>query len=212
MRRCDENLHICIPSGSSSAPALILSVGRLVQKKGHDVLIQALGLLHHRGVRFECCIVGDGPLGRQWRELARRCDVEGKVELVPVASQAEIRRLYERSSLFALACTVADDGDRDGIPNVLIEAMAMQLPVVSTFVAGIPELITPDREGMLVPPDSVEELADAIEDLLDDPVKRQELGLAAREKVSREFELRSNTDLLGASLRDVPSSDKVMSS
>jgi len=134
------------------------------------------------------------------------------VELVPVASQAEIRRLYERSSLFALACTVADDGDRDGIPNVLIEAMAMELPVVSTFVSGIPELITPDREGMLVPPDSVEELADAIEDLLDDPVKRKELGLAAREKVSREFELCSTTHLLGALLRDVPSSDKVMSS
>ena len=176
---------------------VILSVGRFVEKKGFVYLVEACRFLAERGYRFECQIVG----GRDasFEVVERRVQelrLAGVVKLRAAVTQEELKDIYERATVFALPCLVTDNGDRDGIPNVLVEAMAMQIPVVSTDVSGIPELIEPDVNGLLVPEKSPRALADAIAKLLDDADLREHLGKAARRKVQRLFDVRENTAVL----------------
>jgi glycosyltransferase involved in cell wall biosynthesis len=107
-------------------------------------------------------------------------------------TQEELRGFYTRATVFALPCQVVENGDRDGIPNVLVEAMAMELPVVSTEISGIPELIEDGVNGLLIPQRDPEALAQAIGQLLNDRELRQAFGRAAREKVCRSFDAKQN--------------------
>ncbi|MDE2145544.1 MAG: glycosyltransferase family 4 protein [Burkholderiales bacterium] len=171
----------------STAP-LLLSVGRLVPKKGLDDLVAACALLKARGVRFRCAIVGAGPLRGELQAQIAALGLEGTVSLLGAMAHDRLIALYRQASVFALSPRVMEDGDRDGIPNVLAEAMASGLPVVSTRVSGIPELVEDGHTGLLVEPQDPAALAHAVQSLLADPKTRQHLAAAARRKMEDSFE------------------------
>ncbi len=167
----------------------IVSVGRLVPKKGFDVLIRAVGQLHRRGVAVELVVAGEtGSEAVALADLVGHLGLDGVVQFRGTISQAQLLTELRRSSVFALACRVDDDGDRDGIPNVLVEAMAAGLPAVSTTVSGIPELITDGVNGLLVPPDDPDALADALRRLARDPELAQQLARAGTAAVHEHFD------------------------
>ncbi|MCI0662914.1 MAG: glycosyltransferase family 4 protein [Acidobacteria bacterium] len=172
---------------------LILSVGRMVEKKGFVYLVEACRLLKDRGHDFECSIVGGTDhYAEEIKNVIERLKLGGTVRLHSAITQEELRKVYQQATIFALPCQVVDDGDRDGIPNVLVEAMAMELPVVSTVISGIPELIEDRVNGLLVPEKNVSSLAAALEELLNDSKLRLRLGSAARQSVSRAFDSGQN--------------------
>ncbi|MGH9845898.1 MAG: glycosyltransferase family 4 protein [Blastocatellia bacterium] len=174
------------------APVL-LAVGRLVEKKGFPFLIEACRLLKDRGYQFQCQLIGGvGPCARRVASLVHELGLENTVVMRPVVTQEELRQIYQQATLFTLPSQIAENNDRDGIPNVLVEAMASGLPVVSTNISGIPELIEHGVSGLLVPQKDACALAEAIAELLDAPALRQQLGSAAREKVCRLFNAESN--------------------
>ncbi|BDC52107.1 colanic acid biosynthesis glycosyltransferase WcaL [Bryobacterales bacterium F-183] len=172
----------------------ILSVGRFVEKKGFLYLVDACAVLRQRGIPFECVIVG-GAGDAQSAVAARIAELhlDDAVQLRNAVTQEELRGIYAQSSIFALPCQILDNGDRDGIPNVLAEAMAMQLAVVSTNISGIPEIVHSGRNGILVPPKDALALADALTELLQDPARRRTLGAAARSTILEVFDSRTNT-------------------
>ncbi len=179
-------------------PRLILSVGRLVEKKGHDDLITACALLRARGHSFRCMIVGEGPLRDALAAQIVQMKLEGMVTLEGAMTHSKLIALYRHADLFALAPRIADDGDRDGIPNVIAEAMAIGIPVVSTDVSGIPELVQPGRTGMLAPPNDPSAMADALGRLLADPHAAAQLARAARARLEQDFDLWTTTRRLHA--------------
>ncbi|RMF35858.1 MAG: colanic acid biosynthesis glycosyltransferase WcaL, partial [Chloroflexi bacterium] len=136
---------------SPGSPCRILSVGRLEEKKGFPYLIEACAHLARRGIAFRCDIVGEGRLRSSLEALIRQHGLEQQVTLRGALPHDAVLELYRQSDLFVLPCVVAHDGDRDGMPQVLVEAMAAGLPVVSTPVTGIPELIADGERGLLVP-------------------------------------------------------------
>ncbi|NOT60190.1 MAG: glycosyltransferase [Acidobacteria bacterium] len=178
-------------------PPVILTVGRVVEKKGFPVLLQACRLLKERGIRFELLFISGAGVGEPGIvKLIEELDLSDVVRLRPAVTQEELKQIYQQVTLFALACQIAENGDRDGIPNVLVEAMAAGLPVVSTTVSGIPELIEHGVSGWLVAPKDAVALADALEQLLAAHALREQLGRAAREKVIRQFDAEANVNVL----------------
>jgi glycosyltransferase involved in cell wall biosynthesis len=188
------------PRETGQAP-LILSVGRLVPKKGHDDLIAACAILAGRGVDFRCAIVGGGPLHDELSGVIDRRGLSGIVSLEGAMAQTELIGLYRRADIFALAPRITANGDRDGIPNVLAEAMAMGVPVVSTELSGIPELVRHGYSGLLTHPASPGELADALERLLGDPDYARSLAINGRAELERAW----NCDKTTQTLRDLMS-------
>jgi len=172
---------------------VLLSVGRLVEKKGFPFLIEACRLLKDGGYRFQCQIIGGaGPDAQRVASLIHELGLEDAVALRPAVTQEELRVIYQQATLFTLPCQIVENDDRDGIPNVLVEAMAVGLPVVSTNISGIPELIEHGVSGLLAPQKDARALAGAIAELLDSPTLRRKLGAAAREKVCRLFDAELN--------------------
>jgi glycosyltransferase involved in cell wall biosynthesis len=167
---------------------LIVAVGRLDPIKGFDVMLGALATLKKAGRTFRCRIIGEGPQRAELEAMISRDGLGANVELLGARPQAEVRAALYAAHLFALPSVVAADGNRDGIPVALMEAMAAGTPAVSTFVSGIPELIDPDVSGLLVPPGNVEALAAALARLLDDGALCDALAAEARRKVEREFD------------------------
>ena len=167
----------------------IVSLSSLAERKGMPMLVEACRILRDRGVQFKCTIAGDGPQRVLLEQLVGDYELENHVHLAGRYFQEDIRDYLNNASIFALACVTAENGDVDGVPVALMEAMAMKVPTISTTVSGIPELIDHEISGLLVPEQSPEELADAIERLLDDPIFAENLADAAREKVSAEFNL-----------------------
>lgn len=189
-------------TGACGAEPTILAVGRFVEKKGFSHLVDACGILKSRGTRFLCRILGEP--GDRLEEITRQVKSLGLQDLVRLEGpvpQAELREVYRSSTAFVLPCQVVADGDRDGIPNVLVEAMALEVPVVSTDVSGIPELIDHDVNGLLVPPSNAPALADALERLLADQELRLRLGRSGRRKVLERFDARNTTRVLHELLR-----------
>jgi glycosyltransferase involved in cell wall biosynthesis len=177
---------------STEAP-LLLAVGRLVEKKGFDQLIAACALLKQRGAIFRCIIVGeDGSAGPALRAQIKALNVADRVQLHGAVTQGRLREIYRGAQAFVLPCRVMEDGDRDGFPNVLAEAMAMGVPVVSTPISGIPEMIDDGVHGLLVE-GSAASLADAAQRLLGDATLHARLALAARERICERFDSRRTT-------------------
>lgn len=172
---------------------LILSVGRLVPKKGLDDLIAACALLKAAGVAFRCRIIGEGPLHKALQEQIKSAGLEGIVTLAGAMTHAKLIALYGTADLFALSPRIEDDGDRDGIPNVIAEAIAIGLPVVSTNVSGIPELVRNNETGLLVPPRDPPALAKAMEQLLRDRERALRLAAQGRSLLERDFDLWNTT-------------------
>jgi glycosyltransferase involved in cell wall biosynthesis len=123
--------------------------------------------------------------------LIKQLGLEDDVQLAGVCTQQELVPVLQRADIFALTPFVTEDGDRDGVPNVLVEAMACGVPVVSTRVAGIPELVAHEHNGLLVEPHDVAGIADALAALLDDELGRKRMGVAARQTVVEGFDLRA---------------------
>ena len=169
----------------------ILSVGRLVPKKGFADVIAALELLTRQGCGFEADIFGGGPLHDDLKSQALAAGLGDRLRLHGARTQEAIVDAYRRAGIFVLAPVITDSGDRDGIPNVLVEAMACGLPVISTRVSGIPELITDGVDGMLVEPHDPAALAAGMAHFLRDPELAARIGAAARRKVERLFDMRT---------------------
>ena len=166
----------------------VLGVGRLVAKKGFDVLVDACGLLEQRGVPFEALIVGqDDKNGDAVRARVKALGLEQKIQLPGAMGPPELLDQYRRASALCMPCRLLPD-DRDGIPNVLVEAMAAGAPVVATAVSGIPELVEHEVNGLLVEPDDPQALADALLRLHDDPYLGTRLRAAAQTTVSERFD------------------------
>jgi glycosyltransferase involved in cell wall biosynthesis len=174
----------------AAEPPLILSVGRLVEKKGFPDLIEACARLKAAGQRLRCEIYGDGPLREALTATITRLGLADDVMLAGEHPQEALLPVFQQAALFALTPFVTADGDRDGVPNVLVEAMACGVPVVSTAVAGIPELVRHNENGLLVAPHDVPALAEALAALLRDAPRRARLGAAARQTVVDRFDLR----------------------
>ncbi len=179
---------------------VILSVGRFVPKKGFAVLMRALHKLRQEGLSFYCYIIGGGPLQNQLEALRHTLGLDDCVELKRPMAQNELLHYYRQTGVFALACEVQNDGDRDGIPNVLVEAMAMGIPVLSTAISGIPELVEHGVNGWLVPEKDPEALAAGLKTLLRQPELAQRLGAAGRAKVERDFDAKRNVERISALL------------
>jgi glycosyltransferase involved in cell wall biosynthesis len=177
------------PARPDAATLRILSVGRFVPKKGFDVLVEACALLRHDGVDLAATIVGEpGEHEETIRRLVDELGLSGVVELAGPMTQQQLRGEYERANAFCLPCRVLSSGDRDGIPNVLVEAMACSLPVVTTAVSGIPELVENGANGLLIEPDDPAAVAAALRRLHDDPELSRRLGTAGRETVQHRFD------------------------
>jgi glycosyltransferase involved in cell wall biosynthesis len=170
-------------------PPRIVSVGRLVEKKGFADLLAALARLRSRGVEFRCVVFGEGPMRPALEAQRRALGLDDVVELPGERRQHEVAAELTRAQLFALTPCVTADGDRDGVPNVLAEAMASGLAVVATRVGGIEDLVRHGDNGLLAPPHDVDAIADALGDLLADPARRMQLGAAARRTVEADFDL-----------------------
>ena len=191
-----------------STNPLILSVGRLVEKKGFPDLIAACAQLRQTGRQFRCAIYGEGPLHDQLSALITQLDLGDCVTLAGECSQAELIPIIQRAAIFALTPFVTEDNDRDGIPNVLVEAMACGLPVVSTAVAGIPELVRHGENGLMVAPHDLPALADALAALLDDQARREQMGACARETVVAHFDLRAAARQIATLFEQTTSDDR----
>lgn len=179
-------------------PPLVLSVGRLVQKKGFPDFIDALHVLRGRGIDFRAMIVGAGPGRSDLEAQIRRLNLGEIVSLPGAVSQEALVDIYRRAAVFALPCRVLDDGDRDGLPNVLLESMSTGLPVVSSAISGIPEVIRHGDNGLLVPERDVNALASALELLLRDKELRRRLGRNARATIVSEMSAEAMTQKLAS--------------
>ncbi|WEX89761.1 glycosyltransferase family 4 protein [Sinorhizobium garamanticum] len=184
--------------GSDPAdPVRIVSVGRAVAKKGYDILLKALSLLP-ADLNWRFDHIGSGELAGDLKKLAAELGVAERVRWKGALDQTDVLQHYRDSDIFALACRVAANGDRDGLPNVLVEASSQRLPCVSTSVSGVPELLTDYQNGLLVPPEDPRALALALERLVRDPDLRRQLGTAAEQRVRAEFDHHSSvTQLIG---------------
>ncbi|MFL6539374.1 MAG: glycosyltransferase family 4 protein [Chthoniobacterales bacterium] len=175
------------PEISTSGPVRLLSVGRLVQFKGFDVLIDACAELRRRNLDFTCDIIGDGELRDELQTRIVRRDLANNVTLSGERSQDYVLHAFASCDIFALAAIVDDRGASDVFPTVIAEAMTSGKAVVSTTVAGIPELVADGATGLLVAPRDAVALADAIERLIINQPLREKFGHAGRERIETNF-------------------------
>jgi glycosyltransferase involved in cell wall biosynthesis len=178
----------------------IVSIGRLVPKKGFFLLLDSLKLLSRAGVTFDCRIFGDGPLREQLLERVRALNLADRVSFLGARPQGELLGELGEAEIFVLSSVVMEDGDRDGIPNVLLEAMAAGVPVVATAVSAIPELIRTGETGLLVDP-RPEPLGEALKEILQRSELRQRLAEAGRDAVLQQRALDRSVQPLSALFR-----------
>lgn len=176
----------------------IAAVGRLVEKKGFDDLISAAAILRDRGIAFRLQIAGAGPQADQLQAQIMINDLGDRVELLGPLPQDQVRALVGAADVFAAPCVVGADGNRDGLPTVLLEAMALGTPCVSTPVTGIPEAIEHRRTGLLVGERDVSGLVDALTELITDRGLATELARAARTKIETDYDARRQSSAVGA--------------
>ena len=172
------------------APFTVLAVARLVEKKGLPVLVEACRILLERGVEFRCRIVGKGRARRLLDEQIRRSGLDGRVALLGALGQDAVIEEYRAAHVFALPCIVGADGNIDGLPVSIVEALASGLPVVSTPLNGIPEAVINEHNGLLVPMGDAPALAAALERVATDHDLRRRLAGAARASVVEHFDRR----------------------
>jgi glycosyltransferase involved in cell wall biosynthesis len=191
--------------GDPACPVTLLSVGRAVAKKGYDDLLAALTLLP-AGLSWRLVHVGGGALAGHLKREAARLGLQQRIEWRGAQPQPEVLRAYRETDLFVLAAKVARDGDRDGLPNVLLEAQSQGLACIATALPGIAELIEDGRTGVLVTPADPAPLAAALERMIRSPALRRTLGEAGEARVRREFDMNRGIALLARLFRLPPES------
>jgi colanic acid/amylovoran biosynthesis glycosyltransferase len=177
-------------------PGRILAVGRLVEKKGFGILVDACALLRDRGLGFDCWIIGDGPLLGALQAQIATFGLAGQVTLAGPMPQERLADELGTAAIATLPCVITPDGDRDGLPTVLLEAMGKGVPVVTTTVTGGPEIVAEGETGLLCPPGDPVALADALERLLRNPYRARAMGAAGRLRAERLFDLTTNVSQL----------------
>ena len=186
--------------GDAADPVRLLAVGRAVEKKGFDLMVEALARLpedrHWRLVH-----IGGGPALAELKARAEAAGLAGRIAWLGPRDQAAVLEHYREADLFVLPCRVTGDGDRDGLPNVLVEAQSQGLACLSTQVGGVPELIEDGVNGRLVPPDDPGALAEALGALIGDPDRRRALGRAGQQRVARDFDSAASLDALARLFR-----------
>ena len=180
-------------------PPQIISVGRLVEKKGLSILVEACALLKQQGCDFHCQIVGTGELAGELKVHIEALGLVEQVCLVGARPQNEVFELLQQAAVFAAPYIIGKDGNRDGLPTVLLEAMALGTPCVGTDVTGIPELIRHEQTGLIVPQENASALASALQKLLENPSLRVKFATKARKLMESEFDIHTNA----ASLRQL---------
>lgn len=170
----------------------ILAVGRLVEKKGFDVLIDAIGHLHAQGRATTCRIIGSGEAEPALRAQIASAGLGDVIRLDGPRPQVEVIAALRGASLLACPCVIGDDGNRDGLPTVLLEAMALGTPCVATDVTGIPELVRDGETGLCVAQNDPGALASAMGQLLDDAALGQRMSQAGRQLIEAEFDITRN--------------------
>jgi glycosyltransferase involved in cell wall biosynthesis len=193
------DLHRFRPSAAAGNGGVLrlLAVGRLVEKKGFAVLVQALA---HVSVPFRLRLVGDGPESERLAKAVRAAGLGDRVNLVGGRTHEELPGEYAAADVVVVPSVADGSGDRDGLPNVVLEAMASGRPVLASVVGAIATAVAQDATGLLVPPGDPGALAAALERLARDPERRQRLGLAGRVRAEREFELGACTERLRRTL------------
>ncbi|NTF44858.1 glycosyltransferase family 4 protein [Rhizobium rhizogenes] len=179
--------HSARNGSETSDPALILSVGRAVEKKGYDVLLRALALLPG-DLNWRFTHIGGGDGLAKLKALAETLGITDRITWKGALAQEDVLAHYRQSDIFALACRVAADGDRDGLPNVLVEASSQRLVCVSTNISGVPELLEDGENGFVVPSEDPQALAAALELAIRNPALRHRLGEAAERRVREHFD------------------------
>jgi len=175
----------------------ILCIGRLAETKGIQILLPACSKLRERAIPFLCQIIYvHGDYEEKIFQIHESLHLNDCVEFIPAMPQEKLLDFYRNADCFVLPCIVTSNGDRDGIPNVILESLAMELPIVSTPVSGIPEVVINGVTGLIVGERNVEELADVMEKLYNDRELRKELGRNGRQLIEREFDIVRNIDLL----------------
>ena len=173
----------------SSTTPLILAVGRLIAKKGFADLIYACGLIAERGKPFRCQIIGEGPLENELRGQIERLNLQNRVALSAAEPQGEVRQRLAAANVFVLPSVIDPEGGMDNLPTVIMEAMAAGLPVVSTNIGGIPEMVIENETGFLVQPGDAVALANAIEKVIDDRSLAQRLGHVGYQRAQELFSI-----------------------
>lgn len=177
-------------------PAVIAAVGRLVEKKGFGDLLEAAALLLAEGRDIEVVLVGSGALEADLRALGERLGLGARLRMPGGLPQHRVAEIVGGAAVFAAPCVVGEDGNRDGLPTVLLEAMALGTPCVATPVTGIPEVIEHEVTGLLVPERDPSALAAALGRLLDDGDLRVGLAKSARDLIETEFDTRRQASLV----------------
>lgn len=187
-----------VPAGDHGGPVRIVSVGRLVEKKGLSDLVKACARVQAAGHVFTCDIYGGGPLADQLQRLRDHLGLAGVVAFRGERDQEGIAKALAGADIFALTPCVTDDGDRDGIPNVMVEAMACSLPVVTTAAGGVLDLVRDGETGLVAPPHDITAIARNLTTLLTDPRRRRRLGAAGRAVAEEAFDIRVSAQRLAA--------------
>lgn len=190
------------PDASRSDPGLVVAVGRLIEKKGFTGLIDACRMMHDGGTHFRCRIIGDGPLRPVLEAQIVAAGLGGIVSIHDPLPQEQLVREMQAAQVVTLPCVVGASGDRDGLPTVLLEAMALGLPVVTTTVSGGPEIVAHGDTGLLVEPGDPVALAASLETLIGDPEASLRLGRAGRRRAEALFSLDRSAASLAALFRD----------
>ncbi len=182
---------------SPEEPVKLLTVGRLVEKKGHEYLIKAVAKTLEKGKNILCMIAGDGPLREKLESIVSELGIGDNVQFLGAVKHEEVLELFQQAHIFVLPSVTASDGDQEGIPVVLMEAQAVGLPVISTYHSGIPELVMDGKSGFLVPERDVDSLAEKLDYLLEHPGIWPKMGTCGRKRVEEEFNVKKlNNQLL----------------
>ncbi len=190
------DLETFVPESKPRPTGSILAVGRLVEKKGFDVLLKALALLRDRNVSFRAKIAGQGDQHEPLSALRTKLKLDEQVTFTGPVDQAAVREAMSDATLFCLPCVTGEDGNRDALPTVLLEALAVGLPCISTPVTGIPEILDHGEAGVIVPEHDVEATANALQSLLGDQVAQARYTAAGIERARELFDVRFNAKVL----------------
>jgi colanic acid/amylovoran biosynthesis glycosyltransferase len=185
------------PTDFGSGTPAIISIGRLIEKKGFADLIKACALLTSRGRGFVCEIIGEGPLEETLRAQIASAGLEPCVRLAGPQTQAQVALRLAHATIFVLPCTREADGGMDNLPTVIMEAMAAGLPVISTPLAGVPEMVAHEVNGELVPERDPAAICAAMERLISDPERARRLGDRGREIAREKFSIETSAQALG---------------
>lgn len=174
----------------------IITIARFVEKKGIEYLLDAYRILTLKQVDYNAVIIGEGKLETRYRELIKNYNIKDKVTIKPSMPQDKIIEELKLSMMFVLPCVIAQDGDRDILPNVLKEAMAMETPVITSDISGIGELIEHNKTGIIVPQKDSQSIVDSIINLLTNKELRKKIGRNARKKIIKDFNIENETKKL----------------